>query len=120
MSKVRFDDMNAEVPITVDVTDKNGAHTFKAGSKVNLTVTLNKGYRDGDVLCVALPECLNRIIAGTKTKKFQLDFAGKNQMTIELVAGRNTKKPQRWAAVVRNMYDSARLGSVGLMTTNVK
>lgn len=121
LSKIRFDEMNAGVQISLDVKDKHGsAKVFKAGTPVVLTVKLTSGYQMGDVLCVALPDCLSRIIGGTKAKKFQIDFAGKNELSVDLVAGRTTKKPQRWAAVVRNMYDGSRLGSVGLLTSEVK
>lgn len=119
LSRIRFDDMNATVGITVDVLGSNGARTFQPGDRVNLKVTLTSGYKDGDLVAVSLPDCLSRIIAGAKAKKFQVDFRGRNEASIELVAGTPTQKPQRWAAVVRNMYDGARLGSVGLMTTEV-
>lgn len=124
LSKIRFDEANAGVQMTLDLRDKHksvvDAATIKAGTPVYLTVNLTSGYRDGDVLCVALPDCLSRIVAGTKTKKFQIDFTGRNQVQVELIAGKATKKGQRWAAVVRNMYDAARLGSVGLLTAEVK
>jgi len=121
LSKIRFDEMNAGVQLTLDVKDKHGStKSFKAGAPVTLTVKLTSGYQMGDVLCVALPDALTRVIGGTKAKKFQLDFAGKNEITVDLVAGRATAAPQRWAAVVRNMYDGGRLGSVGLLRAEVK
>jgi hypothetical protein len=77
-------------------------------------------YKDGDVLCVALPDCLSMLVAGAKVKKFQLDFKGKKEVQVDLVSHDATQKPQRWAAVVRNMYDGARIGSVGMLQADVK
>lgn len=118
LSKIRFDEMHAGVQMKVSVTGKTGK-TFRAGEKVVLNVQI-QDYADGDVICVALPECLSRIVAGTKSRKFQVDFAGKKELEIELVAGRKTSGTQRWAAVVRNMYDGSRIGSVGLLNAEVK
>lgn len=91
----------------------------KAGSKVTLSVSLTEGYKDGDVMCVVLPDGLSRIVGGAKVKKFQMDFAGKDKLEVDLVCHGATEKPQTWAAVVRNMYDASRIGCVGLMRTHV-
>lgn len=119
LSKIRFDEFAAGVQLTLDVEGKNGAKVLKAGGQVKVRVKIDD-YRDGDVLCVALPECLSRITGGAKSRKFQLDFAGNKEMELDLVAGRSTKRPQRWAAVVRNMYDGARIGSVGLLQAMIE
>ena len=115
LSRIRFDDMRTSVQMSVKMSDDE----IKAGTPVTMTVKV-KNPQNGDVLCVALPECLSRIVSGAKTKKFQVDFAGKDTVKIDLVSHAQTKKPQRWAAVVRNMYDGTRLGSVGLMMAEVK
>jgi DNA-binding transcriptional MerR regulator len=119
LSRIKFDDVKTGVGIEVDVKGKHGAKTFKPGMPVKMKVSISDGYQMGDVLCVALPDCLSRIIGGTKAKKFQIDFGGKSEIEVDLVAGRATMKPQRWAAVVRNMYDGARIGSVGLLMADV-
>lgn len=119
INRIRFDEYKSGVKMEIEVQGKNGSKTLKSGDPLKLIVKNTSGYKSGDVLCVALPECLSRIVAGAKTKKFQIDFAGKNQVEVELVAGA-VAKPQRWAAVVRNMYDTARIGSVGLLTAKVE
>jgi DNA-binding transcriptional MerR regulator len=119
LSRIRFDELKCGVSMSISVKNKTNDSVFNSGDLVTLTVE-TKGYKDGDVLCVALPDCLSRIISGTKTKKFQVDFKGQTKVEVDLVAGRSTERPQRWAAVVRNMYDGARVGSVGLLTAEVK
>ncbi len=93
--------------------------TPAAGSLVRLHVKLTDGYKEGDVLCVVLPDSISRVIAGAKVKKFQMDFLGKDSIDVDLVCHAATEKPQSWAAVVRNMYDPARIGCTGLLTTQV-
>jgi DNA-binding transcriptional MerR regulator len=93
--------------------------TPKAGSLVRLAVKLTEGYKEGDVLCVVLPDSVSRVVSGAKIKKFQMDFCGSDSLSVDLVCHGATDKPQKWAAVVRNMYDPSRIGCVGLMTTQV-
>jgi hypothetical protein len=118
LNRIRFDEAKSGVEMSIDFRAKDGTKALKPGAKVKLTASV-AGYKTGDVLCVALPDCLSRIVGGTKAKKFQIDFAGKDKIEIDLVAGRKTDRPQRWAAVVRNMYDGARIGSVGLLAAEV-
>ena len=119
ISRIKFSDVKTGVGIEVDVKGKRGAKSFRPGMPVRMKVSISDGYQMGDVLCVSLPDCLSRIIGGTKAKKFQIDFGGKDSLEVDLVAGRSTEKPQRWAAVVRNMYDGGRIGSVGLLMADV-
>lgn len=130
LNKIDFAKSNIDCQISIDLLDKNKKSVLngqiKAGSQVMLVVKINGGNGpsnlkvNGDVVCAALPDCLSRIVAGTKQKKFQIDFTGSNEVSVDLVAGRATEKPQRWAAVIRNMYDEKRIGSVGLLTAQVK
>lgn len=116
--KVSYEDRKGEVPMTVELTGEHG-DTFKAGDVVKLKVSLEE-YKTGDVLLVLLPDCLSRIVGGGQSKKFEIDLMGKKEAEVELVAHEKTDRSQRWAAIVRNMYDSDRIGSVGLMTVNVE
>lgn len=118
LMRIKFDETNCGVQLHIDVVPRNGGRKISVGDRVLLKAKIKSGYKDGDVLCVALPECLSRIVGGTKTKKFQLDFAGKDSIEVELVASSKTKR-QRWAGIVRNMYDGSRIGSVGLLEASI-
>lgn len=117
IEKIRFGDTRATLPITVSL--KGEEREIRAGRTAKLVVKVDGGYKAGDVLCVSLPNCLAQIIGGASARKIQLDFAGKDTLEVELVATSMTEKPQRWAAVVRNMYDTSRIGSVGEMKVEV-
>ena len=119
LERLRFDEVRAEVPISIDIKDASKGKTLREGKPVRLTVSLDEGYTTGDVLCVTLPECLSRMVSGAKTKKFQVDFSGAATLEVDLLAHAATPKPQRWSAVVRNMYDGGRIGSVGLLEASV-
>ncbi len=134
LQRIRFDEVRCEVPIELELVPGKiekrskgllkrlglGARTetkggaLQAGRPATLRVKLTKGYQSGDLVCVQLPPALSRMIGGAKMKRFQIDFAGQDQVEIELVVHGATGQPQRWAAVVRNMYDSARIGSAGV------
>lgn len=125
LSRIRFEDHKSALSFSVAMTSEKagqagGMQSAQAGRPVSLRVTLGEKYKDGDVLCVALPDCVSRVIGGVKEKKFQLDFAGKKEVDVDLVAHGATEQPQRWHAVVRNMYDPARIGSMGILTMSVK
>lgn len=114
LSKIRFDEFAADLPFDVSL---EGNPT--EGARLRLVARLGGEYKAGDVLCVSLPDCVSRVVSGVKQKKFELDFAGRVEVSAELVAHGATGRPQRWHAVVRNMYDSRRIGSMGTMATSV-
>lgn len=118
LERIKFDEVKTGMQMSIDFGTLNDK-PVPSNSVFGMTVKIDQ-YKDGDVLCVALPDCYSRIIAGCKVKKFQLDFQGKTELNVELVAHDATAKPQRFAAIVRNMYDGARIGSVGLLAAAVK
>lgn len=111
IEKIRFDKANSNVPISVELVGEDG-RAPKAGKPATLVVKLTDGYKQGDVLCVALPNCLSQMVGGAMAKKVQVDFAGKNEVRVQLVAHEATSG-EKWASVVRNMYHPERIGSVG-------
>lgn len=117
IKKIRFEDTKSSLPIEVRLAGEGGA--IRAGRPARLTVKIDGGYKAGDVLCVRLPDGISQVVGGAKAKKVQIDFAGKDQIDVDLVAHDATGKPQHWAAVVRNMYDEDRIGSVGELTVSV-
>jgi hypothetical protein len=94
--------------------------SFKLGDQVNLRVSLEDGYKEGDILWLCLPDCLSRIYGGGQVKLFSLDFAGKTQLEVPLaVTGSTThsdkKGQQKLACCVRNMFEEERGGNPGLL-----
>jgi DNA-binding transcriptional MerR regulator len=116
IEKIRFDEARSNVPIVVEL--KPDGDRIRAGNTAKLVVKLSDGYKQGDVLCVALPDCLSQVVGGALAKKIQVDFSGKDSIEIQ-VAVHEADGPQRWSSVVRNMYDGSRLGSVGTQLVNV-
>lgn len=108
--------------------EKNGEHTrkFTAGDNINLIVTLEDGYLMGDLLWVALPDALSRVVGGGQVKLFALDFAGADQLSVSLAATGITAginhaiQEQSLALCVRNMFNEERAGNPGLIKVSVK
>lgn len=115
LTKLPYDDYKGKVPMVVKL-DKDSLRT---GDTTKLHVDLPKGYKDGDVVMVMLPDCLSRVVGGAQSKKFELDFRGSNSVSVDLAVTDKTQKPQKWGVVVRNMYDVNRIGCVGLLSVNV-
>jgi hypothetical protein len=92
---------------------------------VELHVALKDGYRTGDLLWVCLPDALSRLIGGGQVKRFAVDFAGQNELTIPLAATSVTldaqggPSPQHFAVCVRNMFEEERAGNPGLLAVTV-
>lgn len=116
LKKIRLDEENPAVPIEVKLVG-DSSKAVKAGRMARLVVRNVGGYKAGDVVVVRLPQCLSRMIGGGKQKKFQVDFEGKDEVSIDLVAHDVAK--QKMAVVVRNMYDASRIGSAGLINVSV-
>jgi len=115
VKKLRLDEETSEVPIEVKLVGAKGKKV-KAGQMARLVVRTD-GYKAGDVVVVRLPQGLSRVVGGGKQKKFQVDFEGKNEVSIDLVA--HEAAEQQMGVVVRNMYDSSRIGSAGLIDVKV-
>ncbi len=115
----------SDIEMTVKL-NKNGRHqsNLVAGDSVDLTVKLDSGYKDGDLLWVCLPDALSRVVGGGQVKLFSIDFVGKDEVTIPLAAtgitGGAGKKSQSMAVCVRNMFIEERAGSPGLIAISVK
>ena len=105
---------------------KNGQikQAFATGDTIELEVSLEEEYQDGDLLWVCLPDSLSRVTGGGQVKLFSMDFKGKSKLSIPLAAtgrtGNNGKEPQKFAVCVRNMFNEDRVGSPGLMEVRVE
>lgn len=108
--------------------EKNGqpTRTLKIGDSVVLRCKLSNGYKAGDILHVCLPPCLSRIYGGGLVKRFSVDFAGRDEVQVDLVATaltvhRKGKKlaSQSYAAIVRNMFEEERIGNPGPLDIKV-
>lgn len=115
------------VPVTVTLTTNGRVSTRLAlGEAVNLQVRLDSGYVAGDLVWVALPDALSRVLGGGQVKRFSVDLAGRAEVTIPLAAtglttDRNNKEaPQRFAVCVRNMFDEDRAGNPGYLDVSVR
>ncbi len=108
--------------------EKRGEHTrrFTAGDSIDLVVELEDGYVMGDLLWVALPDALSRVVGGGQVKLFALDFAGANQLRVSLAATGITAginhaiQEQSLALCVRNMFNEERAGNPGLIKISVQ
>ena len=109
------------VPIQVNLSKHgSGERSLQVGQALNLEVTLEEGYKMGDLVWVCLPACLSRLQGGAQVKKFSIDFEGRNSVTIPLVAtGRTGQGKQHFAVCVRNMFEEERVGSPGLLGVKV-
>jgi len=80
----------------------------------------------GDLLWVALPDALSRVVGGGQVKLFALDFAGANELRVSLAATGTTEginhalQEQSLAICVRNMFNEERAGNPGLIKISVK
>lgn len=108
--------------------EKNGQSTrkLKIGDAVELVCKLSNGYKPGDILHVCLPPSLSRIYGGGQVKRFSVDFAGRDEVRVNLVATaltvhRKGKKlgAQSYAAIVRNMFEEERIGNPGPLDVKV-
>jgi hypothetical protein len=115
----------SEVPLRISLQN-DGQHTraFKAGDSLDLVVELEQGYKMGDLLWVALPDAISRVVGGGQVKLFSIDFAGKSQLRISLAATGVTdafanSKNQSIAVCVRNMFIEERVGNPGLISISV-
>jgi hypothetical protein len=115
------------VPVTVLLTQRGRTTTtVKVGDAVDLTIRLDDGYTAGDLIWVALPDALSRVVGGGQVKRFSVDPAGHDEVTVSLAAtgltiDRNRgEAPQRFAVCVRNMFDEERAGNPGYLDVTVR
>lgn len=94
--------------------------SFMIGDYIELVVTLESGYTDGDLLWVCLPDALSRVSGGGQIKLFSVDFRGKAELRVPLAVTGTTQQPsgepgqQTFAVCVRNMFNEERGASAGL------
>jgi hypothetical protein len=118
---------HAKLPVTVKLM-RDGAVTrrLQALDAVDLEVTIDGGYKPGDLLWVCLPDALSRVVGGGQVKQFSVDFAGRDTVTVSLAATGVTVgargesgAPARFAVCVRNMFEEERGGSPGYIEVTV-
>jgi hypothetical protein len=114
------------VPVTVTLTSKGRATTRATiGDALELVVRLDDGYTTGDLVWIALPDALSRVIGGGQIKRFSVDPAGKSEVTIPLAATaltldrRGEAGAQRFAVCVRNMFEEERAGNPGYLDVSI-
>jgi hypothetical protein len=114
------------VPVTVTLTNQGRATTRATiGDALELVVRLDDGYETGDLVWVALPDALSRVIGGGQVKRFSVDPAGKSEVTIPLAATaltldrRGETGAQRFAVCVRNMFEEERTGNPGYLDVSI-
>jgi hypothetical protein len=117
----------AGLPLAVRL--QKGAVTtrrFAALDPVELEVTIESGYKAGDLLWVCLPDALSRVVGGGQVKRFSIDFAGQKTARVSLAATGITvgkdgaPAPARFAVCVRNMFEEERGGNPGTLEVTVQ
>ncbi len=99
--------------------------SFSPGDAIELVVSLESGYTDGDLLWVCLPDALSRVVGGGQVKLFSVDFRGQKDLRIPLAATGCTRSPsgqggtQTFAVCVRNMFNEERGASAGLQQVSI-
>jgi hypothetical protein len=109
---------NIPLRLALEKAGRAGSH-FAVGDALDLRVTLEAGYRAGDLLWVCLPDALSRVLGGGQVKLFAVDFAGSDEVCVPLAATAPTPTPQRFAVCVRNMFEEERAGNPGLLSVTV-
>jgi hypothetical protein len=112
---------SAALPITVKLTKGDRVtRRLDALDAVSLEVAIDGGYKAGDLLWVCLPDALSRVVGGGQVKRFSVDFAGADKVTVPLAATGVTVGPRgeagaatRFAVCVRNMFEEERGGNPG-------
>ena len=121
-----WDRFDSALPIKVAI-EKEGRPTrrLNALDAVDLVVTLESGYKPGDLCWVCLPDALSRVVGGGQVKSFAVDFEGKNEVRIPLAATgitvnkRGEPAPSFYAVCVRNMFEEERGGNPGMLDITV-
>ncbi|MEO8700507.1 MAG: hypothetical protein ABI867_10710, partial [Kofleriaceae bacterium] len=121
-----WDAFTAKLPITITtMTAGRPTARIAIGDPLDLHVRIDSGYQPGDLVWVALPDSLSRVIGGGQVKRFSIDLAGKPEVTIPLAATGLTidragdEAPQHFAVCVRNMFEEERAGNPGPLDITV-
>lgn len=100
--------------------------TLTLGDAVELIIRIEDpgGYKAGDLAWVCLPPALTRVVGGAQVRRFSVDFRGRTELAIPLVAtaisGSAEPRAQRYAVCVRNMFEEERVGNPGLLEVTVR
>jgi hypothetical protein len=118
LKEVRWAEGKAKAPLRVGFRDPRGRSVtrFAQGDRVDLLVTLPKGYQDGDLVHVCLPPSMAWIESGARVKRFTRDLCGRPELSIPVVVTHAITGAQRFAVAVRNMFEEERVASTGLVT----
>jgi len=101
--------------------DGTPRRTFRPGDALDLHVTIEEGYKAGDLLWVCLPDCLSRVLGGGQVKRFSVDFEEQSELRVPLAATAPTSRGrQHFAVCLRNMFEEERAGNPGLLDVAVK
>lgn len=121
-----WEGLRGDVPMRVSLSKGGSARRqFSAGDAVDLLISLDTGYKPGDLVWVCLPDALSRVVGGGQVKRFSIDLEGKNQLSVSLAATGltvdkdGTQAPQKFAVCLRNMFEEERASSVGLLDVTV-
>ncbi|MFO7907717.1 MAG: hypothetical protein ACQESR_31190 [Planctomycetota bacterium] len=115
------DEGRGGVPIEVALEkDEEQCRQFHAGDAVDLVIALPEGYRAGDLAWVFLPDALSRVVGGGQSRRFPVDFRGKDQLRIPLAVtstitftADGIPGPNHLIVWLRNMFEEERAGTSG-------
>lgn len=109
-------------PLKIGFRDPSGkkVRRFKIGNRVDLVVSLREGYQPGDILHIALPDCLLRTEGDVRLKRFTVDFEGGDDLRIPVLVTSKIEGKQHFALCVRNMFREERATSPGILTLKGK
>ncbi len=83
LTEDRWEDYAAGVSLRVALErDGKPRRTFRPGDPLDLHVTIEGGYKAGDLLWVCLPDCLSRVLGGGQVKRFSVDFAEQSELRV--------------------------------------
>ena len=109
--------------VTLQVALERGGRprrSFAPGDAVDLHVTIEDGYKAGDLLWVCLPDSLSRVQGGGQVKRFSVDFEEAHELHVPLAATAPTPGgKQHFAVCLRNMFEEERVGNPGLLDVSV-
>ena len=122
ITEERWEDYAAGVSLRVALErDGKPRRTFRPGDAMDLHVTIEGGYKAGDLLWVCLPDSLSRVLGGGQVKRFSVDFEQRNELRVPLAAtGVTPRGKQHFAVCLRNMFEEERAGNPGLLDVEVR
>lgn len=112
------DDFKESFKVTASLRSASGRKTerFRPGDRAQLVVTLDDGYKCGDLLHAMLPACMAWMKGGGRVRQLTLDFEGKDEIVLPLIVLSKIEGAQRFAVCVRNMFEKERGANPGLLT----